>query len=175
MNVNVSNTGEGALGFVSGNITPPFSPLRQGDGDTIFGEGLFSFESFPYSPFTVQQDSDDDALVTQRHLKTLNEKLDSLIASSTSSSSAAYSEAIVKEMLETLSKEHAANFAKENKVAEDSAPSCKDATRKVDKQITTTQAFMTELRSAVRTDVSNANKVIENVTTTIRTEKEALQ
>lgn len=71
----------------------------------------------------MQQDSDDDAPITQRHLKALNEKLDSLLSSISSSSIIAYSEAAVKAMLDTLVKEHVANHEKANKAVEESAKS----------------------------------------------------
>ncbi|CAI9268283.1 unnamed protein product [Lactuca saligna] len=49
-----------------------------------------------YSP--PPSPNDEDAPITQTDLKALNEKLDSIIASSTVSSSQAYSEAAVKEI-----------------------------------------------------------------------------
>ncbi|CAI9287997.1 unnamed protein product [Lactuca saligna] len=105
-----------------------------------------------------QQDSDDDAPVSQRHLKDLYQKLDSLIGSISSSSNITYFEAAVKVMLDTLVKEHAANLEKPNKAVENSTQSFKESTEKVDKLIIDAPAFMTDLRSAADSNVSNENK-----------------
>lgn len=109
----------GASGFTLSNSIPPISNLHQGDSDTLFGDDGFDFEAFHYIPFTIQTESDDHAHVTQRNLKAINEKLDSLINSSTASSSAAYSQEAVKPILDTLDKEHIESLEKANKVVED--------------------------------------------------------
>ena len=54
-----------------------------------------TFDSVYYSPYQVQSDDDDDAPVTKKHLKELHEKIDSLIASSSSSSQSTISEATI--------------------------------------------------------------------------------
>ena len=62
-------------------------PLRDDDLDLIFGDSQEDFQDFNYSPFTVHQTSDDDeAPITKGKFKTLNEKLDTLLESSKSSS-----------------------------------------------------------------------------------------
>ncbi|XP_023749833.1 uncharacterized protein PB18E9.04c-like [Lactuca sativa] len=120
VNVNTSDTGANTLGFVTSTTTPPVSP-QPGHTfeDHIGGDGL-DFDTFHYSPFSIQENSDDNAYLTQRHLKELNTKLDTLLASAIASTSHAYSEATVKNMLDTLVKEHVANLEKENKAVEDS-------------------------------------------------------
>ncbi|KAL7608634.1 hypothetical protein Lser_V15G13291 [Lactuca serriola] len=112
--------GQHTLGFVTSTTKPPVSP-QPGNTfeDHLGGDGL-DFDTFHYSPFSIQENSDDDAHLTQRHLKELNTKLDTLLASATASTSHAYSEATVKNMLDILVKEHVANLEKENKAVEDS-------------------------------------------------------
>ena len=52
--------------------------------------------------YMVQSNDDDDVLVTKRHLKKLNEKLDKLMASSSTHDS--LSESAIKDMMATLFK-----------------------------------------------------------------------
>ncbi|CAI9262089.1 unnamed protein product [Lactuca saligna] len=68
--------------------------------------------------------------------------LDLLINSSTVSSSVAYSQAVVKAMLDTLTKEHTESLVKENKTVEDSTTSYHIATEKFEKLVSETQSFM---------------------------------
>nr|KAJ0210427.1 hypothetical protein LSAT_V11C400177580 [Lactuca sativa] len=62
-------------------------------------------------PTLFLSNEDDDALVTKRHIKELNEKLDKLMASS-SSSQDSFSEAAVKAMTASFIKEHEASISK---------------------------------------------------------------
>lgn len=62
------------------------------------------FDTFHFSPYTIQSDDDDDALVTKSQIKAMNEKLDTLLASSSQSSTSAYSEAIVQALVAILVK-----------------------------------------------------------------------
>lgn len=62
---NTLDVGVGVSGLTVGHSTPPISPLRQGDSDTFFDNVGFSFTSFHFSPFRVQDDSGDDAPATQ--------------------------------------------------------------------------------------------------------------
>lgn len=122
VDVNTSDAGEKTSGFTT-TTTTPVSPQHHGSEDFLGVVG-FDFDTFHYSPFSIQEESDDDAPITQKDLKALNVKLDSILASSTTSSSQAYSEAAVKGMLNTLVKEHVANLPKYNKAVEDSTRSC---------------------------------------------------
>lgn len=67
---------------------PPTSPDHASDGDNPFlgGENM-TYDSVYFSPFQVQSDDEDDAPVTKKHLKELNEKVDLLLASSSNSQS----------------------------------------------------------------------------------------
>ncbi|CAI9284525.1 unnamed protein product [Lactuca saligna] len=125
--------------------------------------------SGPFVDFNGE--SDDDTFVTQRHIRALTEKLESLI----SSSSQAYSEAVVKGMLATLMKEHVANLAKANKAVEDSTTSCLQATEKVDKLISETNTFMTEIHTTTESNASKENEAITKLRTSLRTKRENLE
>ncbi|CAI9299053.1 unnamed protein product [Lactuca saligna] len=122
VNVNTSYAAAKTSRFTT-STTSLVSPQQHGSED-VLGEEDFDFETFQYNPFSIQDDSDKDAPITQKDLKALNKKMDSILASSTISSSKAYSEATVKGMLDTLVKEHAANFDKANKAVENSTQSC---------------------------------------------------
>ncbi|KAL7587924.1 hypothetical protein Lser_V15G40914 [Lactuca serriola] len=71
--VNVSDMGERTYGLSSGVDITPISHLCQDDPDIIFGDGRGVFEDFTYSPFRVQQGSDeDDAPMTTGQFKAIN-------------------------------------------------------------------------------------------------------
>lgn len=74
-------------------------------------------------------------------------KLDSILESTQASSSSTYSQVTVKAFLETPTTEHAVNLTKANLVVENSATTCKEATRKVDKLLSDIQSFMGEFRT----------------------------
>ncbi|CAI9298379.1 unnamed protein product [Lactuca saligna] len=113
--------------------------------------------------------------ITQKDLEALNAKLDTILASSTTSSSQAYSEAVVKGMLATLVKEHDANLVKAKKVVEDSAHSCLQATEKVDKLISDTKAFIIDINTAVAKNAPNVNDAIVNLNASLRKECESIE
>lgn len=133
------------------------------------------FDSFHYSPFSIQEDSDDDTPLTQRHLKDLYAKLDSLLASSTTSSTEAYSKVAIKSMLDTLVKEHAMNFILENKAVESSILSIQQAIEKGDKLISDTKIFILEVNTAAKANVVKENEAISKLSTSLRIEREKLE
>ncbi|CAI9264897.1 unnamed protein product [Lactuca saligna] len=137
----------------------PLVNVNASDADHLGGDGL-DFDTFHYSLFSILDDSDDDAPLTQRHLKELNTKLDTLLASATASTSDAYSEATVKSMLDTFSKEHATNLEKENKAVEDSTLLNQQVTEKVVKLIFETKVFMTDLNTTAEGNIMKANEAI---------------
>lgn len=75
---NVTDTGVDVnIGVTSGLSTSSSSPFRKNDRDIMFGDDLGNFQDFVFSPFTVNQASDDDeALITKGQFKQLNDKLD---------------------------------------------------------------------------------------------------
>ena len=158
--------------FATTYTTSPISPQLQHDFEDFLSVDGIDLDSIHYSPFLIQDDSDDNALLTQRHLKDLNAKPDTLIPSFTTSSSQAYSKAAVKSMLDTLVKEHAANLAKENQTVADSTISCQQVTIKVDKLISETKTFMTELHTIAGLNISKDNDAISKLSTSLRIERE---
>lgn len=76
-------------------------------------------------------------------------------------------------MLDTLTKENMESHPKENKVVEDSATSCKEVTKEVEKIIPETQTFMANFQSSSEENTSNMNEVIMNLGRTHHTKKEA--
>lgn len=76
----------------------------------IYGDGEDDLLGFTFSPFTIRTESDDEAPVTKGKLKAIHEKLDSLLQASKPSSSDDYSQALIKPILETITKEHSSNL-----------------------------------------------------------------
>ncbi|XP_023762192.1 cell wall protein DAN4-like [Lactuca sativa] len=175
ISVTVSDTGAGASGFTLGHESTPISPLRQGDPDTVFGYDVDDFEAFTYIPFTIQDDSNDDAPITKGQLKALNEKMDSLLESTKASSHSDYSQEAVKAFFETLTKEHFANLDKTNQAIENSASVCKETTEKVDKLLSDVKTFMVDYQTSLESNTTKANQVISNLRTTLHNEKAALE
>ncbi|CAI9285170.1 unnamed protein product [Lactuca saligna] len=78
-------------------------------------------------------------------------------------------------MLDTLLKEHVANLAKANKAVEDSAQSCMQETENVDKLISDTKTFITEINTVAAKNASNANDAIVNLNDSLRKERESIE
>ncbi|CAI9269763.1 unnamed protein product [Lactuca saligna] len=173
--VNTSYVGVGPLGFTIGHSTPPISPFRQDDLDMIYGGDDDDFEGFTYSPFNIQIERDDEALVTRGKLKAINEKLDSLLQASKASSSDEYSQVTMKPFLETLTKEHSANLEKTNKVVDASASVCNTTTEKVDKLIIDARSFMEKFQRSFESNTANSIEVIFGLGSTLKTKKAKLE
>ena len=99
------------------------------DPDTVFGDDLDEFQYFHYIPFDVQEESVDDAPDMKGKFKALNEKLDTLLESSITSSNTKYSIKFVKALIETLTKEHANSLQASTKAIENSSRQCKKRPR----------------------------------------------
>ncbi|CAI9303807.1 unnamed protein product [Lactuca saligna] len=69
--INTSDVGVGASVLTIGHSTTLISSLRQDDLDTFLKGDEFEFRSFQFNPFRFQEDSDDDAPVTQRQFKVI--------------------------------------------------------------------------------------------------------
>lgn len=100
------------------------------------------FAGFTYSPFNIRTESDDEALVTRGQLKEIHEKLEFLLHATKISSIVDYSQATVKSILETLTKEYSANLEKMSKVVDASTIVCNNTTEKFDKLIIDAQVFI---------------------------------
>lgn len=134
--VNVSDMEEGAFGVTVNLSFTQVSPLRDEDLDTIFGDDRDDFQDFHYSPFNVHQSShDDEAPMMKGQFKVLNDKLDTLLKSSKSSSNSEYSFESHKALIETLKKENAKNLAYSTKVIENTEKIVRETAEKVEKRL----------------------------------------
>ncbi|CAI9268699.1 unnamed protein product [Lactuca saligna] len=80
--VKESNATNNTSGFKTTHISLPISLLRQDDPDMIYGDGEDDFTGFTFSPFTIRNESDDEAPVMKGQLQAIHEKLDSLLHAS---------------------------------------------------------------------------------------------
>ncbi|CAI9302360.1 unnamed protein product [Lactuca saligna] len=140
----------------------------------IFGDDD-DFAGFPYSPFNIRTENDDESLITKGQLKLINEKLDSLLNAEKTSSIEDYSQATVKSILETVTKEHFANLERMNKAVDDSTSVCNKTTQKVDILISDAQVFMEQYQSFFEYNTAKANEVISGLGSTLKTENAKLQ
>ncbi|XP_023748924.1 pectinesterase inhibitor 10-like [Lactuca sativa] len=140
------------------------------------GPKTSSFTTSTKSPVSPQlhDDSDEDGPITQKELKALNEKPDSILSSSIISSSKVYSEAAVKGMLDTLVKEHACNLDNANKAVENSTQSCLRVAEKVDKLVSETKTFLTEINTVAVNNAATMNDAIVNLNASLRKERESI-
>ncbi|XP_052626913.1 uncharacterized protein LOC128133488 [Lactuca sativa] len=133
--------------------TKPLSPTPSTETNTVLGGEDVEFDSFYYSPYRVQSDEDDDAPITKKHIKELNAKLGTLMASS--SSHQPYS------MLDSFVKAHDASISNATAAITASTKVCTDATEKVDKLIQYANIFLESLQGATEL---NASKVTSSIT-----------
>lgn len=176
--INVSDTSVGTSGVSFGTQSTPISPLRHDDLDTMSGDDRYVLEDIHYSPFKVKQssmDDDDDAPITKSQFMVLQDKLDSLIESSKSSSNLEYSIESYKAFLETVTIEHASKLAKTNKFVEDSQHTFKDSTEKVEKLLSDVQTLMGEFKVPSESNTATVNKVITSLGTSLQTKNYALK
>ncbi|CAI9293042.1 unnamed protein product [Lactuca saligna] len=167
----------------SNRCTMLLPPLRisaiakhhQDDPDTIYGDDNDDFTGFTYSPSNIRTEIDDKAPVTRGQLKTINEKLDSLLQASKASSSDEYSQATMMSLLQTLTKEHSANLEKTNKAVDTSTSVCNTTTEKVNKLITDALLFIEKFQTSFEFNTTKANEVIYGLGSTLKTEKVKLE
>ncbi|CAI9283909.1 unnamed protein product [Lactuca saligna] len=94
---------------------------------------------------------------------------------SIASSSSACSQEAVKALINTTLKEHAENLEKVNKVVEDSAATCKEATKKVNKLINDDWSFMSAFQRSFDSNTTKSYEVISRLGSSLHTEKEKLK
>ncbi|CAI9274748.1 unnamed protein product [Lactuca saligna] len=166
--------GAGAIGVTLCFASFTISPLRQDDQDTNFAGYHDEFQYSKYSPFNVQEESDDDAPITKGKFKAVNEKLDNLLESSKTSSRIEYSFESIKALIETLTKEHTNSPVASTKVVENLESTVREMTEKVEKLLANVTHFMEEFQSSSENNIATANKVITNIGYILQSEKEAL-
>ncbi|XP_052627467.1 flocculation protein FLO11-like [Lactuca sativa] len=89
--------------------TSPLSPTPSAETETFLGGENMTFDSTYYNPYRIQSDDDDDAPVTRKHIKELHEKIDNLIASSSSSRSHV-TEVAIQKMVDAFTNKHEASI-----------------------------------------------------------------
>ncbi|XP_023750787.1 uncharacterized protein LOC111899139 [Lactuca sativa] len=163
--VNVSDTGVPTF-----QTNPLRSPSPSFESATVLGGEDLNFESTYFSPYRVQSDDDEDTPVTKRHLKDLNDKLDTLIAY-VSTSSSGYSEANVQGILETVFKRHEASIQNAKDVVDASTKSSQQAVDEVKSLIHDAKIFLESLQGASETTSNKVNATIESLSKTFQDEQ----
>ncbi|XP_023762968.1 protein gar2-like [Lactuca sativa] len=87
------------------------------------------FDSTYFSLYRVQSEDDEDEPITKRYLKAVNNKLDQLLSSS---SSGAYSDAVLKALFSSVVVEHSASLTAAAKAIKASTSQCQQASQAVD-------------------------------------------
>ncbi|CAI9297638.1 unnamed protein product [Lactuca saligna] len=123
-----------------------------------------------HHPYRIQSDDNDDAPVTKRHLKDLNDKLDTLIDSSSTFSSA-YSEATVKSILETVLQRHESSIQNAKDDVDASTMSSKKVVDAVKSLVHDARIFLESLQGASETNSNKVNATIESLSKTFQDEQ----
>ena len=166
--------GAGASGVTIGPSSTQISPLHNDDPDTIFGDDHDDFQDFHYSSFNVQPSSDDkDEPMTKEQFKTLNEKLDTLLESSKTSTNTEYTYECVKAIIATFTKKHAKSLDASTKVVENSEKTIHEATEKVEKLVNEVTKFMVDFRWSLDKNTEATNKIITSLGSNLQTDKVA--
>ena len=119
-----------------------------------------TFDSVYYSPYQMQSDDDDDAPVTKKHLKELHEKIDSLIASSSSSSHSTISEAAIQGIVDTFTKAHEASINSATAAIDASTKACAAATEKVEKLFVDATSILQSLQETVDSNEKKLDSLV---------------
>ncbi|CAI9272922.1 unnamed protein product [Lactuca saligna] len=127
------------------------------------------FQGFTFSPFTIRTEVDDDVPVMKGQLQAIHDKLDSLLQASKPSDD--YSQASVKSILKTLTKEHSSNLARMNNVVDGSTKVYNEMIEKVDKLISDTWVFMENFQQSFDSNIVAKNQVISSLSTSLKSER----
>nr|KAJ0224063.1 hypothetical protein LSAT_V11C200061910 [Lactuca sativa] len=125
-------------------------------------------------------------LVTKRHLKAVNEKLDQQLSTS---SSGAYSEAALKALFSSVVTEHSATLSFAAKAIESSTSQChqaslavdsstkvcKEATAKVDKIVSEAHLFLDSLQAAATKNAQTVNALVESLQRSLQSKRSNLE
>ncbi|KAL7606592.1 hypothetical protein Lser_V15G17506 [Lactuca serriola] len=148
----------------------PSSPAHAAESEEPFlgGEDM-TFDSVYYSPFQVQSDDDDDAPVTKKHLKELHDKIDSLIASSSSSQST-ISEAAIQKIVDAFSKTHQVSLDSATAAIDASTKACEAATEKVDKLFTDASSLLQSVLETAEATKTKLEPIVNQLGTSVASE-----
>ena len=130
-----------------------------------------TFDSVYYSPYQVHRDDDDDAPVTKKHIKELHEKIDNLIASSSSSRSHV-TEVAIQKMVDDFTNKQEASITSATAAIDASSKACSAATEKVKKLFKDANIFLESLQGATETNAEKVNSAITKLTTLFAIEQQ---
>ncbi|KAL7601907.1 hypothetical protein Lser_V15G26951 [Lactuca serriola] len=149
---------------------PPPSPGHDSEGEEPFlgGEDI-TFDLVYYSPFQLQSDDDDNAPVTKRHLKELHDKIDLLIASSSTSQSS-LSEDAVQKIVDAFSKAQQDSIASATSAIDASTKACQAATEKVDKLFSDASSQLKSLQESANAAKTTLEPIVHQLATSVSTE-----
>ncbi|KAL7587069.1 hypothetical protein Lser_V15G40116 [Lactuca serriola] len=157
------------------NTAPPASPPPSSPGpaseeeEPLLGGENMNFDLVYYSPFQVQSDDNNDAPVTKRHLKELHDKIDSLIASSSTSQSS-LSEAAVQKIVDGFSKAQQDSLASATTDINASTKAYQAATKKVDKLFTDASFLLKSLQESANAAKTTLEPIVHQLATSVSTE-----
>ncbi|KAL7584446.1 hypothetical protein Lser_V15G43419 [Lactuca serriola] len=149
---------------------PPSSPAQAAEDEEPFlgGEDM-TFDSVYYSPFQVQSDDDDDAPVTKKHPKEPHEKIDSLIASSSSSQSS-ISEVAIQRIVDAFTKAHEASVSSATAAIVASTKACEAATEKVEKLFIDASSLLKSLQDTAEATKTKLDPIVNSLATSVASE-----
>ncbi|KAL7604926.1 hypothetical protein Lser_V15G18168 [Lactuca serriola] len=149
---------------------PPQSPEAASDGDDQYlGGDHMNFDSVYYSPFQVQSDEEDDAPVTKKHLRDLNEKVDQLLASSSNQQSS-LSEAALQKIVDAFSRAQHDSVASATAAIDASTRACEAATEKVDKLFSDASDLLKSLQDSANATKTTLEPIVQQLAKFVSTE-----
>ncbi|KAL7619172.1 hypothetical protein Lser_V15G03621 [Lactuca serriola] len=149
---------------------PPPSPENASDGENPFlGGDHMTFDSVYFSPFQVQSDEEDDAPVTKKHLKELNEKVDLLLASSSNQQSS-LSEAALHKIVDAFSRAQHDSVASATAAIDASTKACEAATAKVDKLFSDASSLLKSLQESADSTKTTLEPIVRQLAKFVSTE-----
>ncbi|KAL7582410.1 hypothetical protein Lser_V15G45692 [Lactuca serriola] len=149
---------------------PPPSPEDASDGDDQYlGGDHLNFDSVYYSPFQVQSDEEDDAPVTKKHLRALNEKVDQLLASSSNQQSS-LSEAALQRIVDAFSRAQHDSVASATAAIDASTRACEAATEKVDKLFHDATILMQSMQESAEATKTTLEPLVNQLAQFVKTE-----
>ncbi|KAL7614886.1 hypothetical protein Lser_V15G06502 [Lactuca serriola] len=128
-----------------------------------------TFDSVYFSPFQVQSDEEDDAPVTKKHLKELNEKVDLLLASSTNAQSS-LSEAALQKIVDAFSRAQHDSVASATAAIDASTKACEAATEKVDKLFSDASTLLKSLQESADATKTTLEPIVQQLAKFVSTE-----
>ncbi|KAL7600948.1 hypothetical protein Lser_V15G23566 [Lactuca serriola] len=128
-----------------------------------------NFDSVYYSPFQVQSDEEDDAPVTKKHLKELNENVDLLLASSSNQQSS-LSEVALQKIVDAFSRAQHDSVASATVAIDASTRACEAATEKVDKLFSDASVLLKSLQESADATKTTLEPIVQQLAKFVSTE-----